>query len=200
VRSHNSGFTLLEFMTVMVLIELLAAILLPVFSHAQQKAWAARCLVNLTNIGTALRMYAADYYGWLPAAACGLEVLVGRGEVKEETLTCPSVPTRPGEKPAGAYLYRPGLCDDGDPDEIVAADRYADVHNGGCNFLWLDGHVRWLEAPTTKPGRAAQPQAPTDAGRCKGLPALRRQQKLLWRPARRTNPTSCSCGGVRQSR
>lgn len=62
-RGH--GFTLVELLTVLSLIALLAAMLLPALARGQGQARRIGCLSNLREIGTAAMLYTADYEGGL---------------------------------------------------------------------------------------------------------------------------------------
>lgn len=62
------GFTLIEILVVIGIISLLKAILLPVLSSARKRSQSAVCLSNLSQIGKAISMYAADYDERLPYA------------------------------------------------------------------------------------------------------------------------------------
>ncbi|NLO75130.1 MAG: prepilin-type N-terminal cleavage/methylation domain-containing protein [candidate division WS1 bacterium] len=64
---NRKAFTLIELLVVIAIIAILAAILFPVFARARLKAEQVTCLSNLKQIAMALRMYASDYDGMLPA-------------------------------------------------------------------------------------------------------------------------------------
>jgi len=64
-RTDGNGceraFTLIELLTVISIIAVLAAILFPVFGQAREMARGTACLSNIKNISTAVTMYAQDY-------------------------------------------------------------------------------------------------------------------------------------------
>lgn len=62
-----SAFTLIELLTVIAIIGILAAILIPVVGRVRQSARTAHCTKNLHGIGTAFQLYAADNKGLYPA-------------------------------------------------------------------------------------------------------------------------------------
>jgi prepilin-type N-terminal cleavage/methylation domain-containing protein/prepilin-type processing-associated H-X9-DG protein len=65
-RRRSSGFTLIELLVVIAIIAILAAILMPVFARAREKARQASCASNLKQMGLALMMYGQDYDGFMP--------------------------------------------------------------------------------------------------------------------------------------
>ncbi len=97
VAGKKAGFTLVELLMVIAIIGILAAILLPALARAREAARRASCLGNLSQIGTAMLMYARENDNQLPwsggngNADCLLEF--HRDCVPEAlTFTCPSDP------------------------------------------------------------------------------------------------------------
>jgi prepilin-type N-terminal cleavage/methylation domain-containing protein/prepilin-type processing-associated H-X9-DG protein len=73
----RQGFTLIELLVVIAIIAILAAILMPVFAQARDKARMASCTSNMKQWGTAMLMYTQDYDERLPAVTCGDSFLAG---------------------------------------------------------------------------------------------------------------------------
>ena len=65
-RKSSAAFTLVELLVVMAIIALLAALLLPAFAGAKEKARVARVHGELYGIGLALELYSTDYAGKVP--------------------------------------------------------------------------------------------------------------------------------------
>lgn len=66
---RRAAFTLVELLTVMAIIALLIAIMLPSLAAAKQQARVSVCLSQQHNIGTALKSYALCNSGFLPGFA-----------------------------------------------------------------------------------------------------------------------------------
>lgn len=65
-QAKQRGFTLIELLFVIAIIALLAAILLPVFATARERARQASCESNLKQLGVATLMYNQDYDSTYP--------------------------------------------------------------------------------------------------------------------------------------
>ena len=63
---RRRGFTLLELLTVIATIAILASLLLPVLGKAKTKAQRTSCLSNLRQLSVAWMLYADDNHGFLP--------------------------------------------------------------------------------------------------------------------------------------
>jgi prepilin-type processing-associated H-X9-DG protein/prepilin-type N-terminal cleavage/methylation domain-containing protein len=154
---RRGGFTFIEMFTAMAIVGVLMAILFPVFAKAREKARQTNCLSNLQNIGVGLKIYAQDYSGHFPPGDNDLWPLIPNQLPEADVFVCPSVvidrplgypPPYPADRAATGqvldYVYRGGLCDDDLPSQFIAGEDWEDMHNGGANYLWLDGHCKWM--------------------------------------------------------
>jgi prepilin-type processing-associated H-X9-DG protein/prepilin-type N-terminal cleavage/methylation domain-containing protein len=62
----SRGITLTEILVVIVIIAVLAAVLVPMFSRMRDKAHTAQCSGNLRSLGASIQLYAAENGGSLP--------------------------------------------------------------------------------------------------------------------------------------
>src|SRR5437016_5432897 len=72
-QTRSAAFTLVELLVVIAIIAMLAAILVPVFAQAREKARQTACASNIRQMGLAVQMYAQDYDERLPLAATATE-------------------------------------------------------------------------------------------------------------------------------
>ncbi|GMW01305.1 MAG: hypothetical protein AMXMBFR84_24420 [Candidatus Hydrogenedentota bacterium] len=70
-RKVRTGFTVMELMSVIAIIGVLAAILLPALARAREAARRTSCMSNLAQIGMAMQMYARENQGSLPWSGGG---------------------------------------------------------------------------------------------------------------------------------
>lgn len=83
------GFSVLELLTVIALIAVLAAMLFPVLATAREKARATTCTSNLRQIGAAMALYAQDYDDLYPYAANPIDKSMGTGGDPVELASMP---------------------------------------------------------------------------------------------------------------
>ena len=74
----RQGFTMIEMLTVIAIIAILAGILFPVFSTVRRNVWKAQCTTNLHSLAQGLKLYKDDHgiypdalYGFYAAPAAG---------------------------------------------------------------------------------------------------------------------------------
>lgn len=63
------GFTMIELLSVVAIVAILASLIIPAVSGAKEKALASKCLSNLRQIGAGLTLYAAENNGYLPPSS-----------------------------------------------------------------------------------------------------------------------------------
>lgn len=166
-RHHYPAFTLIELLVVIAILAMLAAILVPVFAKAREKARQATCLNNQRQITVALQMYSDDYDDKFfpdPSTKAWSKALVAYNEA--QIYNCPSETGR-GTNTAPEYGFNANLFDlvrgdIKDPTETIltgdllpesqdgnyALDLMSDLdyrHNGCAVVAGADGHTQILE-------------------------------------------------------
>lgn len=68
LRPNRHGFTLVELLTVIGIVSLLVAVLLPALGRAREQANAVQCLAVLRNMWNAAQLHATEHQGYLPTA------------------------------------------------------------------------------------------------------------------------------------
>lgn len=136
MRQRRAAFTLVEVLVVLAVIGLLVAILLPVFAAARESGRITACRSNLRQMSAAVRMYADDHDGLLPAYPDWGPVIIAALRV-HPPFSCPDVQNfhytpllgqkHPGSM-IGGYAYN-AMIQDGRliGDQIVAHPRPADA-------------------------------------------------------------------------
>jgi prepilin-type N-terminal cleavage/methylation domain-containing protein len=71
-KYNSKGFTLTEMMIVVAIIALLAAIALPSFMRAREKARSAAFIGNLRAVRSAFEIYSIENHGYPPNSAAGV--------------------------------------------------------------------------------------------------------------------------------
>lgn len=66
MSQRRSGFTLIELLVVIAIIAVLAALVIPIYEAAKEKAQTTKCGVHQKELMAALLMYVQDYSGRLP--------------------------------------------------------------------------------------------------------------------------------------
>lgn len=74
------GFTMIEMLTVIAIIAILAGILFPVFATVRRKANQTSCMSNLHQIGVALKLYKDEHNGAYPEALYGFTTPAGNNQ------------------------------------------------------------------------------------------------------------------------
>ena len=77
IRNRQKGFTLIELLIVVAIIGIIAALLIPNFLDALQKAKQKRTVADMRNAGTAMFSWLTDQVGAAAAGAAATEINLG---------------------------------------------------------------------------------------------------------------------------
>ncbi len=160
-RRSSAGFTLIELLVVIAIIMILAGLLFAAAMNVRAKARATTCLNQMRQVGQALSMVSDT------SAPTNWNGAVGRYASGEQILLCPMGP-QDGESNYGLnrHVLSGGVARISDTSKIVllyesqraGANLTGDEldvdlrHNGGANFVFADGHVKWhRKIPQFKP-------------------------------------------------
>lgn len=113
------GFTLVELLTVIAIIAILAAIIFPVAGSARERARRAQCISNLSQIGTAIKQYKLTEGGYPPALMGYVEPYTGTQPGGDPKLFNGSNPT-PADQIRFGYLM---------PDQIKSVGLFKCPNN-----------------------------------------------------------------------
>lgn len=129
------------------------AVVMPAIERYQQEAQQRRCLHNMRNLALWTLTYAADNEGILPTGPDWA------GEIAEyvedsDAFVCPAADA---EGASVNYVLNPDLRGRDvslieNPHETVLiyegqVGEIVERHDGGANYAFADGSVRWLETP-----------------------------------------------------
>ncbi len=161
---RNSAFTLIELLTVIAIIGILAGILIPVVGRVRNSARNATCISNLRQYGAALYLYAQDNKDRLPLGGgtpwfSDLRFYMGSNTQKNQAelrLRCPSFAAvfaqyfpndDPNTKNLVAYQYNRNL---GDAFKLTLS---AIQHPSSTPMLWdspgADGNTSGYPGPNS---------------------------------------------------
>lgn len=164
----RGGFTLVELLTVLGIVTVLVAILLPALSAARQSAQSVQCLSNLRQMVMAAHNYATVYQGYYPIAqysvfnapwaisyswdftiklntATGQRLvesgLLWLGQVDSRIQQCPSFEGRSNTlyDPHTGYNYNVSYIGHGQGESIVAPAKVSQVRDPTHCALFGDG-------------------------------------------------------------
>ena len=166
MRTNQKGFTLIELLIVVAIIGIIAALLIPNFLDALQKAKQKRTVADIRNMGTAMFSWLTDQVG---ASAAGATVDMGNYQTIDVaglssalvSQYIQDIPSVDGWK--GTYGF---YLDTGNPlakqvmairsagrDKVMGGDTYTvgsfDPTDYDQDIVWADGFfVRWPQKGT----------------------------------------------------
>jgi type IV pilus assembly protein PilA len=170
IRNRQKGFTLIELLIVIAIIGIIAALLIPNFLDALQKAKQKRTVADMRNIGTAMFSWLTDQVGAAAAGATATDVDLGNYTSSDsstvESVLVPqyvqSVPVKDGWKqPFWYWLETTNVLNpqvmaiaSGGRDKSTPSGTYTvagfDPTDYDQDIVWSDGFfVRWPQKTTS---------------------------------------------------
>lgn len=147
----EQGFTLIELMIVILVILVLAAILLPQFGLARERARKASCISNQRNIETAIGMWQTDNQTVaLATGAMNLGATIPNGLAgNANNLAGDGGTTSPAYTLRGAFLEPDdGVSDGSDYWLAGGASTNASYGHVACAYAFSEGSDPWVGSAT----------------------------------------------------
>ena len=138
--------------TVIILVPLLAALLLPNLGAVREKARRVNCLSNENRIWKAAATWGLDPIdAFRPPFPPDFQTLVKEGGVTPEIFICPSSGRKPGpmsqvDQWSDYIMVTNRTASDGDKVLIYEMPDCHKDDGGGGNVVYVDGRGRWLDA------------------------------------------------------
>lgn len=169
IRNRQKGFTLIELLIVVAIIGIIAALLIPNFLDALQKAKQKRTVADMRNTGTAMFSWLTDQVGAASAGAAGTVTMANYESIGVDYLDSTAglvpqymqdVPSLDGWKNAYQYylntenplaqqvmaIYSGGR-DGSDPESDYTVTSFEPT-DYDQDIVWADGFfVRWPQKP-----------------------------------------------------
>ncbi|HEY0511186.1 MAG TPA: prepilin-type N-terminal cleavage/methylation domain-containing protein [Thermoanaerobaculia bacterium] len=169
IRNRQKGFTLIELLIVVAIIGIIAALLIPNFLDALQKAKQKRTVADMRNAGTAMFSWLTDQVGAAAAGASATQVDLGTYTASDATTVSSvlvpqylqAVPTKDGWKKDFFYWLETTNVLQQHVMAIASGGRDASTPSGSYtvtgfdptdydqDLVWADGFfVRWPQKTT----------------------------------------------------
>jgi type IV pilus assembly protein PilA len=173
LRNRQKGFTLIELLIVVAIIGIIAAMLIPNFLDALQKAKQKRTVADIRNVGTAMMSWLTDQIGGAAAGRSSTTGQVDMGSyVQQDVADLQSIlspqyiqqlPEKDGwknnyvyylntENPLAAQVMAifSGARDGSDPETEYTTTNF-DPTDYNQDIVWADGFfVRWPQKQSTQ--------------------------------------------------
>jgi prepilin-type N-terminal cleavage/methylation domain-containing protein/prepilin-type processing-associated H-X9-DG protein len=165
---RRSAFTLIELLVVIAVIAILAAILIPVFAQARERARMSTCVSNMRQIGSALMMYVQDYdetFPYIRFTCPTVDCYVWKNAIQPylkstSVLACPSDPASRACPPDPSRKADPqGRCSEGWLQEASRSMPISYAMNS-CASTWYPADTK--EGSSSPPLRLGQVERAAD--------------------------------------